>query len=241
MTAEFGRLEDVILDELFPEVDLALRRGRHIDRDDAALYAFLSAGAPFLDVFYARFGAELVHKEDGYFYLLPTGDRLGKRLLSPGEMLVGQALTLLYLDPSTVQEGGIVSRDHLLSFLAGLLGSESLLRMFNPKRRRIDERVAEETVRSRVGEALRRLANLGFLEALPEHHYRLRPALLRFAEPVRGTASPEAALERLVAKGELSYIEAATEEEALPEHEGDEGEADEGTDSGDAEEPGEDT
>ena len=39
--ARFPTLQDAILDDVFPDVDLALRRGRHIDRDDAAWYALL--------------------------------------------------------------------------------------------------------------------------------------------------------------------------------------------------------
>jgi chromosome partition protein MukE len=203
MSTAFATLEDAVCAEAFPEVDLALRRGRHVDRDDAEWYTFLIDAQALLEAFYRRFGCELVHKSDGYFYLLPTSDKLGKRHLSGGEMLVGQALTLLYLDPAAVEGGGLVSRDQVLSQLAGVMGAESLLRAMNPKRRRLDERVAQETARSKVGEALRSLATLGFVELVEPTHVRLRPSLLRFAEPVRGTATPEAALERLVAEGEL--------------------------------------
>ncbi len=211
-SSSFTRLEDVVVAEDFPDVDLALRRGQHIDRDHGALYSFLIEAQDFLEAFYRRYGCELIQSADGFFYLLPTGDRLGRRHLSPGEMLVGQALTLLYLDPSTVQQGGQVTRDQLLGYLAGLMGTESLLRMFNPKRRRFDERVAEESVRAKVGEALRRLAGLGFVDLGQDGQMRLRPALMRFAEPVRGSAAPEVALERLVAKGELVLATAEEEE-----------------------------
>ncbi|NLE89212.1 MAG: hypothetical protein GX607_22740, partial [Myxococcales bacterium] len=213
--SSFTRLEDVVLADEFPDLDLALRRGQHIDRDSGTLYSFLIDAQPYLETFYRRYGCELIHSTDGFFYLLPTGDRLGRRHLSPGEMLVGQALTLLYLDPATVQQGGLVGRDQLLGYLAGLVGTESLLRLFNPKKRRFDERVAEEAVRTKVGEALRRLAGLGFIEILSDGQMRLRPALMRFAEPVRGSATPELALERLVAKGELVL---APLEEAEEEH-----------------------
>ena len=101
--SSFTRLEDVVLADEFPDLDLALRRGQHIDRDSGTLYSFLIDAQPYLETFYRRYGCELIHSTDGFFYLLPTGDRLGRRHLSPGEMLVGQALTLLYLDPATVQ------------------------------------------------------------------------------------------------------------------------------------------
>ena len=58
-------------------------------------------------------------------------------------------------------------------------------------------------VRGQVAEALRRLADMGFVDILDDTHLRLRPALLRFAEPVRGLADPTRALEQLVARGEV--------------------------------------
>jgi len=199
----FISLGDVVLDELFPDVDLALRRGRHVDRDDQLWYAFLIDAQALLETFYRRYGCELIHPSDGYFYLLPTGDRLGRRHLSVPEMLVGQALTLLYLDPATLQHGGVVTRSDALSHLAAVMGSDALTRAFNPKRKRLDERVAQETVRARFAEALRRLATLGFVDLLDGDNLRLRPGLMRFAEPVRGRGSPAEALEQLVARGEL--------------------------------------
>jgi chromosome partition protein MukE len=63
-----------------------------------------------------------------------------------------------------------------------------------------------------VGEALRRLADLGFVDILDDARLRLRPALLRFAEPVRGLADANAALEQLVARGEVLLGEADGDE-----------------------------
>lgn len=206
-------LADVIADELFPDVDLALRRGRHVDRDDKLWYPFLIDAQALLEVFYRRFGCELNHPSDGYFYLLPTSDKLGRRHLSVPEMLVGQALTLLYLDPATLAQGGVIKRSDALSHLSAVMGSDALTRAFNPKRKRQDERVAQETVRAKFAEALRRLAALGFVDLLEADSLRLRPGLLRFAEPVRGRGSPAEALERLVARGELILGAGSGEEE----------------------------
>lgn len=203
----FSRLEDVILDGAFPELDMALRSGRHVDRDDAEWYALIREGQDHLETFYRRYGCELVHKSDGYFYLLPTNDRLGRRHLSAGEMLVGQALALLYLDPKEASEGGLVTRERVLEHLAGIVGSEALILALNPKRRRYDERVAAETVRSKVESALRRLGTLGFVDLAFDGKVRLRAALLRFAEPIRGAGAPEENLERLIAAGEVVFAE----------------------------------
>lgn len=202
-TSGFQSLEEVIVDEHFPEADLALRRGRHIGRDDGTVYDYLVNALDHLEPFYRRFGSELVQRSDGYFYLLPSGDRLGRRHLSAGEMLVGQTLALMYLDPATLQHGGVVQREALLQRLSGLLGTETLVRTLNPRKRKFDERIAAETVRTKVAEALRRLADLGFIDAIDDGMLRLRPALMRFAEPVRDLGDQHAALERLVQSGEV--------------------------------------
>jgi chromosome partition protein MukE len=215
----FSDLAAVIEAEEFPEVDLALRRGRHIDREDGAWYAFLTDAQDQLEALYRRYGCELVHRSDGYFYLLPSGDKLPRRQLAAGDMLVGQALALLYLDPSTVQQGGIVERDEVLAQLDGILGSDALIRAFNPKRKRYDERVAQETVRKRVAEATRRLAGLGFIDVADGDRLRLRSPLLRFAEPARGVGSPAEALAKLVAQGEVVMIEGEADPDRDPEDE----------------------
>ncbi len=210
-------LEDlaaVVEHELFPDVDLALRRGRHIDRDDGAWYGFLTDAQALLERFYRRFGAELVQRTDGFFFLLPSGDKLGRRHLSPSEMLVGQGLTLLYLEPATVEQGGVTSRDQLLSQLSASMGTEQLMLAFNAKKRRMDERVAQEMVRAKVSEAVRRLSGLGFVDLLSDDRIRLRSSLMRFAEPVRGSGADLEALTRLVASGEVALTGELDDEEA---------------------------
>ena len=221
----YAQLQDVILDADFPELDLALRRGRHVDRDDVAWYALLGDAQEHLEAFYRRYGCELIHKADGYFYLLPTGDKLSRRQLATGDMLVGQALALLYLHPSTVERAGLHTTEEVIAQLAAVMGNDALIRAFNPKRRRYDERVAQKAVRSRVGEAVRRLAGLGFCELAEGEQLRLRPALLRFAEPVRGLSEPAEALAQLVARGEI----ALEDDGEAPEGggEGDDGEGEE--------------
>ena len=135
------------------------------------------------------------------------------------QMLVGQTLALCYLDPATLEQSGAVPREVLLQRLVGLIGQESLVRTLNPRRKRLLERVSEETVRKQVGEAVRRLADLGFVDMLEESHLRLRPALLRFADPVRDQQDPSGALERLVAEGEIVLAEPAEEEDATSDDE----------------------
>jgi chromosome partition protein MukE len=220
-TSSFQSLEEAIADEHFPEVDLALRRGRHIGRDDGTAYDYLVDALDHLEPFYRRFGCELTQRADGYFYLLPSGDRLGRRQLTAGEMLVGQTLALMYLDPGTLQHGGMIQRETLLQRLAGLLGTEALVRALTPRRRKFDERIAAETVRSKVAEALRRLTDLGFIDSVDDAMLRLRPALMRFAEPVRDLSDQQAALERLVRSGEIALGDADEKDDADEQDEND--------------------
>jgi chromosome partition protein MukE len=124
--------------------------------------------------------------------------------VSIGEMLTGQTLALMFLDPSTLQTGGLVHRDHVISRLAGLIGEPNLVRALNPRRRgKHNERVAQEIVRSEIAKALRALGSLGFIEIVGDQ-LRLRAPLLRFAEAVRGVEDPAAALAELVAAGRVA-------------------------------------
>src|SRR5688500_8822 len=114
----FESLQQVIESETFPRVDVALRSGRDVHRDAVELYGFLIEAQVLLEGFYARLGCQLISVEDGYFFLLPMSDLLPKRQLSVGEMLVGQTLALLYLDPATLAAGGLIKRSQLLERLA---------------------------------------------------------------------------------------------------------------------------
>jgi len=139
-------------------------------------------------------------------------------------MLVGQTLALLYLDPATLQHGGIVERDALLHRLSGLLGTQELVRTLCPRKRRFDERVAADIVRTQVSESLRRLADVGFVDILDDLRLRLRPALMRFAEPVRGLSDPDAAMQRLIVRGEVllgesNYDDTPGDEDAVVDEE----------------------
>jgi len=201
----YGSLEDVVQDPVFPEVDLALRRGRHVDLNDTEWFAFLNEAQELLEGFYRRFGCELIRVPDGYFHLLPAGDRLGRRHLTRGEMLVGQGLALMYLDPATVKQAGIVAQDQLLELLTSLVGHDRLIVSLNfRKKAPRDERIAAETARKEIAKAVRGLEQLGFLERLPDSQLRLRSPLMRFAEPVRGLGDPKSALAELVESGRVS-------------------------------------
>jgi chromosome partition protein MukE len=201
--AAFDRLEDVIRDDRFPTVDLMLRRGRHIGQEDGPLYEYILASQSFLEEFYERFKCGLVHRADGYFFLLPVGSEFGNRHLSEGAMLVGQMLALMYFDPMMAKQGGRVTSTIVLQSLSQFRKVQDLAAIFSPKVRKMDERRAGELVRDGFKTSVRELAMLGFIEELDDDSLRLRKALLRFAEQARGTEDPATRLEELVARGEV--------------------------------------
>ena len=211
--SRYRSLEDVVRDDTFPSVDLTLRRGGHISQEDVESFMFVADAQMLLEDFYRRYGCELIRSPDQFFYLVPTGDRLGRRHLSAGEMLIGQALALAYLDPAMLEQGGMIDRTQLVSRLSGLVGDVRLVRALNYRRRPSAERVAQEVVRNEVDKALRSLATLGFVELIAEDQVRLRMPVLRFADAVRGLEAPAAGLERLIRDGRAVTPETDTDED----------------------------
>jgi chromosome partition protein MukE len=63
-------------------MDMGLRQGRHIDRDDGDLYGLMLDSQEYLEPFYRRYGCPLTHAADGYFYLHPVGEQLGRLLVA---------------------------------------------------------------------------------------------------------------------------------------------------------------
>jgi len=209
----YPRLEDVVRDELFADTDIDLRQGRHIDLDDGARFEFIRDSRHHLASFYDRLGYDLMDDAGAsYYYLVPRADRLGRRRLSIADMLVGQVGALLYLDPATVQTGGFVARSQVLELIASLVGEERLVHALLPRRKKIDERVAQEQVRKEIDRAFRVLAGLGFL-SLDGDGVRLARPILRFAEVVQGTTDPAAQLAKLVARGQFALEPAAAEDD----------------------------
>jgi chromosome partition protein MukE len=231
--SRYQNIADVVMHPLFAGVDMSLRKGRHIAKDEFEAYEFLMDANHLLEPFYAKYSCQLVYQNDGYFYLLPSGDQLGNRHLSAGEMLIGQALTLLYFDPNSLSRGGIVTKEQVITRLVAIVGTEALVKIFHPRKKKINEKVMGDLIRSKLSDSLRRLAAIGFIESLEEERYKLKSSLMRFAEPVRTAGDQQVALESLISKGEVKRIaddlqgDIQGEEEALNEE--DEGE-DEGED-----------
>lgn len=210
----YHSLADALCDPLFPEVDVALRQGRHIHRAETDRYEFLSDANDHLERWYKKYDCDLVRSADGYFYLLPQQDKVRRRQLSLAEMLIGKVLALLYLDPATLQRSGIVERTLVFQSLATLVGQENLLLRLCPRRKRRDERTEQEQVRKELKQALISLCELGFCERLDEEMLRLHPPVLRFADSVRSADAPDEALRELIRAGKAVRVEPESPDES---------------------------
>lgn len=207
----YQSLEEVIADPLFARADLELRRGRHIGSDyDPFLFDFLTTAKSFLDAFYERYEAVLLARAEGYFYLLP--DRLavppplGQRKLTAMDMLVGQALALMRLDPKWLESNLRIPDMAVLGLLEQILGEERLLR-FIPRRRGKDTDQDARKLREAFAAALRSLERQCFIKREGRTETAVvKPlvAIMRFSDPVRTSADLDIALESLIANGQIA-------------------------------------
>lgn len=200
----FHSLERAIIDPLFPLLDLRLRAGGHIDSDEIAAYEYLEQAAEWLESFYEGYDCRLVHGTEGFWYLLSEGDLLGHRRLSVAEMLVGQVLALIRMDPAWLSDTGWVPRSKVLEALEHLLGRERLAALLAPRSRVREHHADDRKIRDAVDKALNGLESLGFVQQRRETAELIpRRSLMRFVAPVRDAGDPRAALERLVQQGEI--------------------------------------
>ena len=204
---------DVMRDPLFAPADLELRKGRHISVDnDAFTYDFLTSAHQLLEEFYAAYGLKLALGQEGYFYLLPDRNLspapLGSKKLGSMDMLVGQALALMRLDPAWLKTAGYIPDLKILELLDHIVGQERLLVYVGRKRSRDNELEAKK-LRDLLGASLKTLERMGFLrrEGRGEASAVLPLlSIMRFTDPVRTSDCLGKAMERLIAEGEIEEI-----------------------------------
>ncbi|CAG2158301.1 Chromosome partition protein MukE [Cupriavidus yeoncheonensis] len=206
-------LIDVLSDERYPQADLELRQGRHIGTDaDALLYDFIKVNQEPLNAYYKRYGATLQCGAEGYYYLLPQlgADKapLGRRHLSMLEMLVGQTLALMMLDPEWLETNRRIPDERVRQMLEQLLGKEKLLQFARRRRGKDDERDAQK-LRASISASLETLERLGFVKRAGRGDHAvvipLTP-ITRFADPVRSTGVTADTLRRLIQEGEIADL-----------------------------------
>ncbi|MBP4045423.1 chromosome partition protein MukE [Chromobacterium violaceum] len=209
----YETIADVIADPQFAKADLELRRGKHISASpDIFLYDFIATVQPYLERFYEAYNVRLVCGSEGYFYLLPDKNHvpppLGNRHLSAVDMLVGQTLALMRLDPKWLADNGRIPESSIIELMEHILGQERLLGYIERRRGKdtaVDARKLREVVRSSLAE----LKRLGFIHREGQGETAVvmpYVSIMRFADPVRGSESLEDALTHLLREGEIEEI-----------------------------------
>lgn len=196
----FESFDEIVAHPVFPEVDLRLREGAHIDDGDLEHFTFLEDARALLEVFYERFGCDLERSVDRYYFLRPRGDRLGRRQLTAAEMLVGQALCLLRMDPGSLHTQFWVDRTRVIELLDQLVGRERLSMALNPRRKSRSRAVEEGKIRGDIDSAIHTLARLGFV-GIDGERLQPRVTVMRFIEPFVEHQRPAAALTQAMSIG----------------------------------------
>lgn len=203
----YQHLVDVLDDPAFPDVDLALRGGRHIGPEDLDEHALVERSADLLADFYQRYGCRLACTSESVYHLVNDQGRLPRRTLSAGEMLVGQTLALLYLSPEVMAEAGEIPEQRLLEVLEELITPvERLVGLLVQGRKAgKNTEVDSKKARQAVATAVHRLSRLGFVDRVGDNLLP-RKAILRFTDPVRHQDDPHAGLAQLVGAGGVVLI-----------------------------------
>jgi chromosome partition protein MukE len=198
----YQSLLDVLDDPAFPELDLALRAGRHVGPEDLEEHALLNRAAELVSSYYERYGCRLASTSESVYFLVDEQGRLPRRTLTTAEMLVGQALALLSLTPEVMAEGGVIPEGRLMEVLEELITPDERLVRLLVSGRRAGRNTAVDSQRAReaVATAVTRLTRLGFVDRV-DHTLIPRAAILRFTDPVRHQDDPRVGLSALVAAG----------------------------------------
>jgi len=207
MELEINDLHDLLLDPLFPDLDMKLRTGWHCDEEDIESFEFISRVQDKIEMFYELYGYELLYATEGYYYLHPVSSSIKIYKLGMESMIVSQFLALMKMDPQYLESSGYFSMAELLDRIELMLGKQQIIRIFL-KRKRSKESISEQDFQNfqqAVKRSLRELSRFGFVTINPDFSkiYPRKP-IFRFMDPVRNLDNPEIAMESLI-KGENPF------------------------------------
>jgi len=220
MANEYTDLHELVMDPLFPEIDVKLRSGWHCDEEEIQSYDFITHALDWLTIYYDLYGCELVYASEGYYYLRSVSNLIKSFSLGFETMVVSQFLALMKLDPQYLESAGYFDLQELMDKIELLLGKNQIARIFL-KRKKDREMVGEQDIfnfQQSVKRSLRELARLGFVSLNVDFSkiYPRKP-IFRFVDPVRNTEDPKEALESLV-RGENPFdIDVDTDPESTDE------------------------
>lgn len=200
------KLAQAIANPIFPQLDSALRAGRHVSLESLDEHAFLMDFQTELEQFYRRYHVELIRAPEGFFYLRPKATTLiARSAMSEMEMLVGKVLCYLYLSPERLAQQGIFSYDEVYDELLNLVDEGKLLKAVNPRSTGSD--LDKAKLAEKVGGALRRLQRIGIITRVGDQNSKkfvISESVFRFGADVRTGDDPREAQLRLIRDGEAT-------------------------------------
>jgi chromosome partition protein MukE len=207
MEKEINDLHDLLLDPLFPELDMKLKSGWHCDEEEIEAFEFISRVQDKIEMFYELYGYELLYATEGYYYLQPVSNNIRIYKLGMESMVISQFLALMKMDPQYLESSGYFDLSELLERIELMLGKQQVSRIFL-KRKRVKEAISDQDIlvfQQSVKRALRELSRYGFV-TLNTDFSKIYPrkAIFRFMDPIRNLDDPRKAMESLV-KGENPF------------------------------------
>lgn len=170
----------------FAEIDTALRRGRHISRNDIGTYEFITQNFDDFESFYSAYGVRLIQHPDGFFFLLARDGMMPTRVLSRSAMHLGMFIAFKRRDPDLTRSEGRMSIAALIQDLGTSVPAETLAQVYAPKQKASLE---GERIHTEVMRALKVLAELGFIETTDDQLIA-HDAINRFAELAKHSNAP---------------------------------------------------
>lgn len=201
------KLAQAIANPVFPQLDCALRAGRHICMDELDNHAFLMDFQAELEHFYRRYNNELIRAPEGFFYLRPRSTTLISRsVLTELDMLVGKVLCYLYLSPERLAHQGIFTLQELYEELLTLADENKLLKLINQRSSGSD--LDRQKLYDKVKTALNRLRRLGMVFFIGnDDKFHIGESIFRFGADVRSGDDIQEAQLRMIRDGEAITIE----------------------------------
>lgn len=203
-----GDVIAAISTKVFPRVDVMLREGYHLSQDGSRdEFNYVAVHRDGLYSWYQRYGYSLIYNEHHYAYLEPQGSEARSKPLSVYDMIAGQALYVLYLDPAGLQSDGSYKISDFHNAVQRILGDEGLEKLLQGKRKLPKERVISKA-RDEFNKAIGRLKRLGFISTASNSDYiYINRAIGRFGEMVSGLESePEEAIAEMVRQGRVMWL-----------------------------------
>ncbi|MBU2510310.1 chromosome partition protein MukE [bacterium] len=207
MDQEINDLHDLLLDPIFPDLDIKLRSGWHCDEEEIEAFDFITKTQDKIEMFYELYGFELLYATEGYYYLRPVSSKIKVRTLGMEAMIISQFLALMKMDPQYLESTGFFDLQELMDKIELTLGKKQVSQLFL-KRKKYKEAISEQDALNfqlSVKKALRELARYGFISINPDFTkiYPRKP-IFRFMDPIRNMDNPRAALESIV-RGENPF------------------------------------